>query len=445
MHVGSPPARLSGQTCLYADTVREAVPTPPLSGEIRVGTAIIGGGLTALSAALHLAEAGHGVAVLEAHSPGWGASGRNGGQVNPGLKTLPSDVERDFGPERGARLARAAWTAPDLVFDLIGRHGIDCAAARGGTLRAATADAQIPALRQLTEECHARGGDVVWLDRAAIAARTGTAHYRAALLDRRGGQVNPLGLARGLAEAAIRHGAAIHGGTRARALRHADGCWHVGTAGGMVRADRVVFATNGYTDRLWDRLRRTVVPASSAIVATAPLPPDVTARILASREVLYELGDITTYYRIDAAGRLLIGGRSTLGDRAGPDAFPFLRRHALMLWPFLRDVRWTHGWNGRVAMTLDHYPHWHEPMPGIIACLGYNGRGIAMATLLGREIARRALGASTEDILLPPGPIRPIPFHAAWPLGVAAKVAGGRLADGLDRLRSRDWLTRPSA
>nr|WP_220790001.1 FAD-binding oxidoreductase [Gluconacetobacter tumulisoli] len=420
---------------LYADTARPAVATPPLSREIRVGTALIGGGFTALSAALHLAEAGHAVAVLEANAPGWGASGRNGGQVNPGLKTLPSEVERDFGPERGARLAHAAWNAPDLVFGLVERYGIACAAARGGTLRGATADDQIPALRQLADECRARGGDVEWLDGHAIAGRTGTTHYRAALLDRRGGQVNPLGLARGMAEAAIGQGALIFGGTRALSLRRAQGQWRIGTRAGAVRADRVIFATNGYADRLWNRLRRTVVPLSSAIVATAPLPPDIRARILASREVLYELGEITTYYRIDDAGRLLIGGRSTLASRSGPEAFPFLQRHARMLWPFLRDVQWTHGWNGHIAVTLDHYPHWHEPMPGIMACVGYNGRGVAMATLLGREIARRALGATTEDILLPPGPLRPIPFHAAWPLGVSAKVMQGRLADRLSRLR----------
>ncbi|WP_338030451.1 NAD(P)/FAD-dependent oxidoreductase [Gluconacetobacter aggeris] len=418
---------------LYADTARPAVPTPPLAGETRAQTVLIGGGFTALSAALHLAEAGHAVAVLETHEPGWGASGRNGGQVNPGLKTLPSEVERHFGPERGARLAEAAWTAPDLVFDLIARHGIDCAALRGGTVRAATADSQIRALRQLAEECTARGGDVAWLNEAETAARTGTAHYRAALLDRRGGQVNPLGLARGMAEAAMAHGAAIHGGSRALSVRRDGGRWRVGTRHGAVLADRVVFATNGYADRLWNRLRRTVVPVTSAIIASAPLPPEARARILASREVLYELGEITTYYRIDDAGRLLIGGRSTLGERDGPDAFPFLRRQALALWPFLRDVRWTHGWNGHVAVTMDHYPHWHEPLPGIIACLGYNGRGVAMATVLGREVARRALGAGTEDLLLPPGPIRSIPFHDAWPLGVTAKVLQGRVVDALAR------------
>ncbi|MFW7268465.1 NAD(P)/FAD-dependent oxidoreductase [Gluconacetobacter sp. Hr-1-5] len=427
----NPPAALPAS--LYADTARPAVATPPLAGEIRVETVLIGGGFTALSAALHLAEAGHAVAVLETNEPGWGASGRNGGQVNPGLKTLPSEVERHFGPERGARLAHAAWTAPDLVFDLIARHRIDCAPMRGGTLRAAIAESQIPALRQLADECAARGGDVAWLDAAAIAARTGTGHYRAALLDRRGGQVNPLALARGMAEAAIAHGAAIYGGSRALSVRRDGACWRVGTRDGAVLAERVVFATNGYADRLWNRLRRTVVPVTSAIIASAPLPPELRTRILAAREVLYELGEITTYYRIDDAGRLLIGGRSTLGERDGPDAFPFLRRQALALWPFLRDVAWTHGWNGHVAVTMDHYPHWHEPMPGIIACLGYNGRGVAMATVLGREVARRALGAGIDDILLPPGPIRPIPFHDAWPLGVTAKVLQGRIADALAR------------
>ena len=417
---------MSGPSPLYAqDVVRVAA--PPLVGEARVETLVIGAGFTGLSAALHLAEAGQSVAVLDTHEPGWGASGRNGGQVNPGLKSDPDAVARRFGGERGERLVHAAWNAPDLVFSLVAQHAIDCAAVRGGTLRAAGSARDVAGLRRLASQCAARGMDVALLDAEATAARTGTTRYPAALLDRRGGQLNPFAYATGLARAAQGFGARLHAQSAALRLQRVGTGWQVTTAQGMVTADHVVIATNGYSGDLWPKLRQSVVPVYSAIIASAPLPDAERRAILAQREVLYELGEITTYYRIDAQGRLLIGGRSQLRDLAGPDAFPFLARHARSLWPGLAGTRWEHGWNGQLAMTTDHYPHWHEPVPGVIACLGYNGRGIAMATLLGRELARRLQGAEPEALLLPAGPIRPIRLHRAWRAAVTARLVYGRV------------------
>lgn len=414
---------------LYVDATQAPPATERLSGETRVDVVVIGAGITGLSAALHIAASGRRVAVLDAAEPGWGASGRNGGQVNPGLKTLPSEVERDFGREVGRRLAVAAWNAPDLVFALIERYRLACAPARGGTIRAATAQAQLPGLERLTDECRARGGDVAWLNAAEMAALTGTSRYVAGMIDRRGGQINPLAYARGLATAAIREGAAIYSGSRATGLSRSGGRWRVKTPAGAVVAGHVVLATNGYTDSLWPKLAESVIPLFSAIVATESLPKVLAQTILARREVLYELGDVTIYYRVDEAGRLLVGGRSASRPLSGPDAFPFLRDLALRMWPDLVGVEWTHGWNGRLAMTRDHYPHWHEPAPGVTAALGYNGRGVAMATLLGREIARRIGGTPAHDMLLPARPISPIPLHRFWPAGVAARVAFGRWKD----------------
>ncbi len=416
---------MNGPSPLYARDA-PAVSAPALRGEARTGTVIVGAGFTGLSAALHLAEAGRAVIVLDAHAPGWGASGRNGGQVNPGLKPDPDEVARDIGGARGERLVQAAWDAPDLVFALIERHGIACDAARGGTLRAATRPEDCAALRSLAAQCDARGMDTALLDADATAARTGTPRYLGALLDRRGGQVNPLAYARGLALAAQRLGATLHAGSAARAIRRAGGGWQVDTDGGSVQADRVVIATNGYTDGLWPKLRRSIVPVYSAIIASTVLPEARRRTILAGREVVYELGEVTTYSRVDASGRLLVGGRSQSRHLAGPACFGFLARHAAGLWPDLAGIGWEHGWNGQLAMTTDHYPHWHEPAPGVLACLGYNGRGVAMATLLGRELARRAQGLAADALLLPASPIRPIPLHPAWPVGVAARLLYGR-------------------
>lgn len=281
---------------LYTDTARPAPATPPLDGDRKAAVCIIGGGFTGLSTALHLAEQGADAVVLEAHEPGWGASGRNGGQVNPGLKWEPDTIEADFGADLGGRMVRLAWGAPDLVFGLIGRHQITCEAAQNGTLRAAYQPADEAAIRAAFAQGARRDMPVEHLDATAIAARTGTTRYRAGLLDRRGGHVNPLGYARGLAQAAQQAGAAVHGGTKATRIWRDGAAWKVQTPTGTVTADRLVLATNGYTDDLWPQLRRSVVPVYSGIVASEPIQDEIAASVLPQRVALYELGRVTTYY-----------------------------------------------------------------------------------------------------------------------------------------------------
>src|SRR5271167_1316365 len=191
---------------LYAETARAPISAPPLDHDCKVSVAVIGAGYAGLSAGLHLAEAGVDAVVIDAHEPGWGASGRNGGQVNPGLKHDPDDVEREFGPDLGRRMVALAGSAPQTVFDLIERHRIDCDAMQSGTIRAAIATSSLAEVRAAAEQWSTRGAPVDFLDADAVARMTGTRRYRGALLDRRGGSVNPLGYARGLADAANKAG-----------------------------------------------------------------------------------------------------------------------------------------------------------------------------------------------------------------------------------------------
>ncbi|MEA2788746.1 MAG: hypothetical protein QOG73_1152, partial [Acetobacteraceae bacterium] len=283
---------------LYADTARPAPATPPLEGDRRASVAVVGGGFTGLSAALHLAAKGVDVVVLEANEPGWGASGRNGGQVNPGLKHDPDQVEADFGPDLGGRMVALSGNAPNVVFDLIQRHQISCSALQSGTLRSAISVSGGGEVRASAEQWIRRGGPVSVLERNEIGAVTGTDRYRAAMLDRRGGQVNPLGYARGLAQAAMQQGAAVHGGTRVLKAGKTGAGWRLDTARGVVTAEKLILATNGYTDNLWPGLRRSIVPVFSAIAATEPLPDALVRSIMPSRSSLYEIGNITVYYRI---------------------------------------------------------------------------------------------------------------------------------------------------
>ena len=222
----------------------------------------------------------------------------------------------------------------------------------------------------------------------------------------------------------------MHGATRALGIAKAGAAWAVETANGTVTARHVVLATNGYTDDLWPNLRRTIVPVFGAIAATAALPEEIARGVMPSRAVLYESGTVTVYYRVDAGRRLLIGGRGPMREIAATAAIPHLPAYARRLWPALADTPWTHAWGGRLAMTSDHYPHVHEPAEGVLICLGYNGRGVAMSTAMGAQLARRILSpASGFD--MPISGMKPIHLHALWPLAVRAVIAQGRLSEFL--------------
>ena len=412
---------------LYAETARPAPETPPLDGDRSVSVAIVGGGYTGLSTALHLAEQGVDVAVLEAHEPGWGASGRNGGQVNPGLKHDPDQIEAHFGTDLGARMVAFSGSAPNVVFDLIERHQIACEALQSGTLRAAPHKRSLNDVRRSAGQWARRSAKVDFLDRDMISGLTETDRYLGAMLDRRGGQLNPLGYARGLAAAAMNAGAAVHRATPVARIAKDGGRWRLETPTGTITAEKIVLATNGYTGDLWPGLRRSIVPVYSAIVASEPAADDV----MPTRSSLYEMGNITVYYRKDRDHRILMGGRSVQRDITRPDELRYLIDYAISLWPALRDVGWTHAWSGQLAITTDHYPHIHEPDETVLVCLGYNGRGVAMSTAMGPELARRVLGGREAEIAMPITRMREIRFHGLWKSAVQARVAYGRIRDAL--------------
>jgi len=407
------------------------VSTPPLRTDARTEVAIVGAGYTGLSAALHLAERGTEVTLLEAHEPGWGAAGRNGGQVNAGLKHEPDDIERQLGGTFGPRLVQLAGEAPAQLFALIDRLGIDCEARREGTLRVAYQPRHAAALRNSVEQWRRRDTSLETWDTARVASRTGTRRYLAASFDPRGGSVNPLGLARGLAAAAITAGANIHGETRAQRLERAGNGWRIVTPGGAVHAEKVLLATDGYSDDLWPGLRTSIVPLYSSIIASQPLPAALRASILPGGGVVYESGNVVTYYRLDRDGRLLMGGRGAqrrLTERAD---YEHLRRYALRLWPALAGIEWTHWWNGQFALTPDFYPRLHAPASNLLIGLGYSGRGVALGVALGAELAAAAAGASLDTLALPATQLPHISLHALWRTGVTARVAYARLLDRL--------------
>lgn len=416
---------------LWAATAEPAVDTPPLDTSIKTNVLIVGAGYTGLSTALHLAEQGLKVCVIDANELGWGASGRNGGQVIPGLKYDPDELIRRYGPRDGEALAQIAGGAADTVFDLIGRHQIQCDATRNGWIQPTHSNKLLGTLHARARQWEARGAPVELLDRSQVAKRLGTETFVGGWIDKRAGSVQPLSYARGLARAAKAAGVAIHGATRAVALeRSADG-WRVQCAGGtVVEAKQVLLATNGYTDSLWPGLAQSVIAANSFIVATRPLPGDISASVLPGREVASDSRRLLLYFRKDAAGRLLMGGRGPFRDPRAVTDWAHLERAARLMYPQLEGIEYEYRWAGRIAITRDFLPHVHTPAKGLTIALGYNGRGIAMATTLGKHLAAFMSGAA-QGLPLPPTSIKPIPFHALQRVYISAGVAWYGLLDAL--------------
>src|SRR4029079_10505154 len=245
------PVSLPLPPSLYADTAVAPPPPPPLAGDKKVSVAIIGGGFTGLSTAMHLAEQGVDVTVLEAQQPGWGASGNNGGQVNPGLKHDPDQIEADFGADLGGRMIDFAYGTTNFTCYLLRRYQIPCEARQNGTLRAAYNEASAATIESTAKQCIRRGMPVTYLDREQLREMTGTDRYIGAMLDTRGGDLHRLSYSGGLARAAISAGAQVHGATPALSLRRDGAHWRIETPRAVVRADKVLLATNGFTDDLW--------------------------------------------------------------------------------------------------------------------------------------------------------------------------------------------------
>ncbi len=417
---------------LWAATAAPGPSAPRLTGPAEADVAVVGGGFTGLSAALHLAEAGKQVVLLEAAEPGWGASGRNGGQVNPGWKVLPSEIKARYGAARGERVARMAHETCDLVFELIDRFGIACDALRPGFLQAAYGGHGRKNQENWAREWSAYDAEIDLLDRDGLADLIGTDKYDGGMRDARGGNLQPLSYARGLAKAAAGLGVALHGGSPATAVtRHGAG-WRVATPEGQVSAEQLVIGTNGYTDDLWPGLKETVVPVPSFIVASTPLSQNLARGILPGRHAVSETRRVLFYFRMDRNDRFVFGGRGKLFDSVDHGPMEHLKAEARRLYPQLADIGWDFSWGGYVAVTREHTPRLMRLAPGVFAGLGYNGRGIAMATMMGKQLALAILG---EDPDMMVEELRQIPFHGLRQIGVSWHLLTGGWLDRLDRRR----------
>jgi glycine/D-amino acid oxidase-like deaminating enzyme len=429
-------------TCLWSTTAAPGPELGQLGESVRTQVAIVGAGYTGLSAALHLATAGRDVVVLDAADVGERASGLNGGQVIPGLKHAPDVLEEMFGPLVGSRLVDTVASGPDLVFDLIQKYEIACAATRAGWIQPATSAAALEAIAARVDQWRRRGADVELLSAKETARLTGSQRYSGGWIDRRGGTVQPLSYVRGLARAVRSAGARIFIRTPATDLEQTGREWRIRTPRGSVACQTAILATDAYTDRLVDPLRRTLIPVPSFQVATEPIPEKLRQTILPEGQSASDTWHLLRYFRLDA-GRLILGSRGTFADVPAAVAARHHYRAVREIFPQLEGIRYEYHWGGLVGMTRDHLPHLHELARGLLTGLGYNGRGVAMATVMGRILAQWALGMPASDLAFPVTSLAPIPMHRFNQIGARVAIQYLRAVDGLVRVRDRLLASAP--
>ena len=394
---------------LWELTAPPAPETSGLKGSIRVDTAIVGGGYTGLSAALHLAEAGGNVALLEAVEIGFGGAGRNVGLVNAGMWVMPDVLGDVLGGDYGERLLELLGDAPKLVFDLIERHRIECEVERAGTLHCAVGLKGLRELEQRAAQWSRRGAPVELLNAADTAAKIGSSAYAGSLWDRRAGTIQPLAYARGLARSAVNAGAKIFTRSAVTSAERVDGKWKLQAAGGHVIADRVIVATDAYATGPWSEVRTEQIHLPYFNFATQPLSDNVRASILPERQGAWDTNEVLSSFRFDRAGRLVFGSCGALRGTGAAVHRSWARRALKKLFPQIGDVRFEAEWYGLIGMTDDHLPRFHKLAENVFGFSGYNGRGIAPGTTFGRLLALYALGQLDEkDLpLLASTPIKP--------------------------------------
>ena len=370
---------------LWAATAPPPPETSALNRSIEISVAIIGGGFTGISAALHSAEAGMTVALVEANEIGFGGSGRNAGLVNPGFWLPLPDMIKVLGKDMAERMINDLGQAPSVVFELAAKHGIKCEALNNGNLHMAHSPRGYADLVARCEDWSSRGAPVEMLDKKTAANMTGTKAYYGAMIDRRAGTIQPLSYVRGLAQAAVTHGANVFTQSPATSIAHDGDKWTVKTPNGQLRAEKLLIATGGYGEGA-EHACHSTVPYFYFQCATKPLSHNILAEILPEKQGTWDTHPILKSFRLDAEGRLIFGSIGKL-DAGGGMHKTWATRRLRAMFPQIPDDNWSEAWYGRIAMTKDHLPRLKEVGPNGIAIYGYNGRGIGPGTVFGRAIA----------------------------------------------------------
>lgn len=393
----------------YAATATPAPLQPRLEGTTDADVCVVGGGFTGLSAALHLAERGYRVVLLEARRIGWGASGRNGGQIGSGQRQDVLWMEARLGRDTAQRLWALAEEAKTLLRERIERHRIACDH-RPGNLLAITRQRHVAEYAAEAEHLARHYGydQLRMLDRPAMREAVASEAYVAGRLDTGGGHLHPLNLALGLADAARAAGAELHEGSAVVGID-----WEptpvVRTAHGAVRAANVALCANGYLDGLEPRVAANIMPIVNHVIATAPLGAERARALIRDDVCVAATKFVVDYYRLTPDHRLLFGGGETYSPREMPDVRGFVRRYMLAVFPQLADARIDYGWSGTLAITINRMPHFARVGRHGFCAHGFSGHGVALTQLAGKLLAEAIAGTAERFDLMASLPHRAFP------------------------------------
>ena len=403
----------------YAATATPLAAFPMLKGQTRADVCVIGGGYTGLSAALHLATRGYDVVLLEAHRVGFGASGRNGGQVGSGQRLDQDALERLAGKPAARTMWDMAEDAKALVADLILRHDMPVTL-HPGVAHACNTASELAHARSYADKLAREYGydQIEVLDRDAFRGVVGSDRFKGGAVDNGAGHLHPLNFAIGLAKAAAAAGVRIFERSEVHHITHGKAPV-VQTGTGAVTCDHLILAGNGYLGGLDRKVAARVMPINNFIIATEPLTDP--AKVLARNIAVADSNFVVNYWRLSEDNRLLFGGGESYGYRF-PDIIKTVTKPMLDIYPQLRGVKIDYAWGGTLAITTNRMPAWLRPHPNVLAASSCSGHGVALSTLAGKVLAEAVAGQSERFDVLANLPQMSFPGGVAmrWPLLVAA-------------------------
>jgi gamma-glutamylputrescine oxidase len=414
----------------YRATAPASPVYPRLSGVTEADVCIVGGGYTGLSAALELAQAGYRTVVLEAEVVGFGASGRNGGQICTGFSPGQAKVVAQLGEADAKRCFDLAEEAKSLIESRISHHRIDCDLT-WGYLHVATKQSKVRHLQEMKEEWEHYGYvDHELFTRDELRDKLGTSAYYGGLREGRAGHFHPLNYCLGLARAASAAGATIYEHSRVQRLE-VEGRPQAWTATGRVQAEHMIIACDAYVERLVDGLYYGIMPVTSFVGATEKLGSNMTKSLIRDNEAVADTNWVLDYFRRSSDDRLLFGGRASYSKYEPPDLAGSIKRRMLRIFPQLKDVAVEYAWGGYIGITYNRLPAMGRLGPSTYYAHGYSGQGVALANLYGKLMAEAIRGQSERYDLL--ARIKHLPFPGGGfrlPMLVAA-MTWYRLRDAL--------------
>ena len=397
---------------------------PRFSGHQRCDVCVVGGGYSGLSAALALAERGYEVVLLEAHRVGWGASGRNGGQVGSGQRRDQDDLEKMVGLDHAKALWNLAQQSKQEVRDLIQRHAIDCDY-KPGIIEADHRARFVAHTRNYVEHLnqHYDYQDIQFLDENEIRHQVNSSAYHGGSLDLGAGHLHPLNFALGLARAAQKSGVRIFEMANVNTIDKGSTVTIHANAG-TIKANHVILACNGYLGDLEGTVAARVMPINNFIIATKPLGEEKAKSLIQDNVAVADSKFVVNYFRRSSDNRLLFGGAESYGYRFPKDIAALVRKPMLQIFPQLKDTAIDFAWGGTLAITINRMPHFARVSDNILSISGYSGHGVAMATLAGKLAAEAISGTAERFDIMAKVPSPRFPGGAAlrWPLLVLAMM-----------------------